>query len=508
MPALRRLLLAALVVATALATCAPSAVASTGAGKANFVQAAESSFDAYTKSPSPTQKSWMGSHYWRMRTYAPYFNSRLSWFKNAWAYQDLYAIYSKSDVLSQHPDWVLKDGSGRRMYIPFACSNGSCSQFAGDPGNPAFRAWWIAQARDKMASGYRGLFVDDVNMEMRVGDGSGTERAPIDPRTGRAMTKSDWRRYVAEFTEMIRAAFPSKEIVHNAIWYSGYSDPYVQRELRAADLIELERGVNDGGITSGGGKFGYETFLSRVDWIHAQGKGVIFDGRPDGGAEREYGLASYFMTSSGGDGIGDFDGGKPDSWWRGYDTDLGAAQGGRYEWQGVLRRDFERGSVVVNQPGEPRRTVDFGSRMQGTDGAGRNRVTVAGGQGAVLTGSAASGRRARTRTALGARPNPRVRTSARSARRSAARRMRRAVLVRGKVRGGRGGRVSIRLERRVGRRWTRAPSARVRLARRGAFRRTFRGLKQGARYRVRASYLGSTQAAPSRSRARRFRLRH
>ena len=82
---------------------------------------------------------------------------------------------------------------------------------------------------------------------------------------------------MAEFTEQIQAALPGKEIVHNAIWFADDDDPSVRRELDAATHVELERGVNDAGIRGGGGQWGYETFMKRIDRLHGRGKGVIFD---------------------------------------------------------------------------------------------------------------------------------------------------------------------------------------------------------------------------------------
>ena len=78
-------------------------------------------------------------------------------------------------------------------------------------------------------------------------------------------------------------------MVHNGIWYAGcgadagscWADPQVRRQLLSADLIDLERGVNDAGITGGDGRWGYETFMSRIDWLHEHGKGVIFDSYGD-----------------------------------------------------------------------------------------------------------------------------------------------------------------------------------------------------------------------------------
>ena len=140
--------------------------------------------------------------------------------------------------------------------------------------------------------------------------------------------RGNWRRYVADFTEQIRQAFPDKELVHNGIWYAGcgadagscWADPQVRRQLLSADLIDLERGVNDAGITGGDGRWGYETFMSRIDWLHSNGKGVIFDSSASGDGAREYGLASYLLVSNGTDGLGVGRAARPDDWWKGYDV--------------------------------------------------------------------------------------------------------------------------------------------------------------------------------------------
>ena len=149
------------------------------------------------------------------------------------------------------------------------------------------------------AQNYKGVFVDDVNLDIRVGNGQGDTVMPIDPRTGQTMTEANYRRYIAEFTEQIKAALPGKEIVHNAIWFADDNDPSVRRELDAATHIELERGVNDAGIRGGGGQVGYETFMKRIDRLHGRGKGVIFDSFAEGASDVEYEMASYFLVSSG-----------------------------------------------------------------------------------------------------------------------------------------------------------------------------------------------------------------
>ena len=510
----------ALLVAMSLATAA-SASAQSSAGAVRFAKAAEGGFDMFTSSPSAEQQAWMRAHYARMRTYAPYFDSRLGWFPDAWAYQDAYAAYRGQALASQHPDWILKDAQGNKLYIPFGCSGGVCPQYAADFGNPEFRAWWISQAAQTMAKGYRGLFVDDVNMDWRVGNGSGQFVAPQDPRTGATMTEANWRRYMAEFMEQVRQALPGKEIVHNAIWYAGcgqtadscWSDASIRRELLAADVIELERGVNDGGITGGGGRFGYETFMARVDWLHSQGKGVVYDSQASTAAAREYGLASYLLTSTGADYLGNDPAGTPADWWPGYDVNLGASKNTRYAWNGLLRRDFQNGYVLVNKPGGARASVQLPSGATGPGGAPRSSVQLDGGQGAVVVTSSSDPAVVPTTTEVFPQPNPATPppsptpapTPPKKPHAKPQHRIARAVLVRGRVRHAHTGRVRIRLQRRGAHRWFQVRHARA-AVRHGRFRRIFRRLRPG-HYRVHATYMGSAHARVSASHLRRFRIR-
>jgi hypothetical protein len=353
-------LVLAVVLAAPGARAAPMVHGSSSAGVVRFVKSGTTKFDRYTRSPTPGQQRWLREHYWRMRVYTPYFDSRTSWFPQGWVYKDLYAIYTGSALADVHPEWILRDAGGNPLYIPWGCADGRCPQYAGDVGNPAFRAHWIESARATLAHGYAGLFVDDVNMDLsRVGNVTTAAVVPIDPRTGAPMTDADWRRYMAEFTEEIRRAFPDREIVHNALWFFGHDDPSIQRQLRSADYVELERGVNDAGVVGGSGSFGFDRLLRHIDWLHEQGKGVVFDAKAQTRAAREYGLAAYFLVSSGRDAIGNDPGGTPDDWWHGYDVDLGAALGSRYSWQGVLRRNFERGIVLLNPPDARKRRIDL-----------------------------------------------------------------------------------------------------------------------------------------------------
>ena len=198
------------------------------------------------------------------------------------------------------------------------------------------------------------------------------------------MTDADWRRYVAEFTEEIRAAFPDTEIVHNAIWFVNRQHPEVARAVDAADYVELERGATDPGLTRGAGKYGFETFLGHIDWLQAQGVGVILEPHDLDETNREFELAVYLLVGEGDDALAsDFEA-DPDNWWPGWETNLGEPEGERETWNGLLRRDFEDGIVLVNPPGAPTVEADLDGDYEDLDGNSVDNVSLEARQGLVL----------------------------------------------------------------------------------------------------------------------------
>jgi len=354
-------------------------------GAVHFVGSADPAFDKYIRHQDPSYGVFLRRQMWRMIVYSPYFDDKTRWYPNGWAYDDAYAIYPNSPLASRHPEWILRDGAGNPLYIPFACSEGTCPQYAGDISNPAFRAAWIADAKAKLAHGYRGLFIDDVNMEFRVSNGQEKPIAPIDPATREPMTYDAWRSYMAQFMEQIRAALPRAEIVHNAIWFADpptrTSDPYIRREIAAANYINLERGVSD--LTGNPSQFSLSSFLSYIDVVHSLGAGVLLDSHVTERQATEYSLASYFLISDGNDGV-TAGGMTPTHWWTGFDVNLGDANGPRRKWNRVLRRDFTQGMVLVNEPGASTQTVSLPRTMQDLDGRKVKSVTLAPASGIVL----------------------------------------------------------------------------------------------------------------------------
>ena len=143
---------------------------------------------------------------------------------------------------------------------------------------------------------------------------------------------------MAEFMEQIRREIPGAEIVHNSLWFDGDGDPYIRRQHDAADLIEIERGINDSGLRGGeGGVSAAHAVQARSTACTPRARASCSTPRRRRHAERLYGLAGYFLISDGRDAMGNYQAGTPDDWWAGYDTDLGEALGARYDL--AQRRD-------------------------------------------------------------------------------------------------------------------------------------------------------------------------
>ena len=362
-------------------------------GHVNYLAYALSFMDPWTSTYSASMQQWFQGHFSSMVGFSPYADSRTWWWPQTSVYHDLYGITPGSWAATTHPEWILKDQWGNWLYIPWNCS-GTCPLFAGDVANPAFRSYVLGDMWNTVNNGnYAGLFVDDSNMEFRVGDGWGNQIPPIDTNTGQVMSWTAWRSYIATFEQQIRSTFPNKMLMENAIWFSTGGtgvlgqDPYIQAQLRTANVINLERGIaSDGGLTGGTGFWSVYNFFNFVDIIHATGAGVNFEEYQLSPAGQEYGLASWLLISNGKDSLGDGTA-TPSNWFSGYSLDLGSALGPRTYSNGIYQRNFTGGMVVLAEPGLPGQTIWLPQWFQRIDGSWVNSVYLQGSQGAVLIGA-------------------------------------------------------------------------------------------------------------------------
>ncbi len=102
--------------------------------------------------------------------------------------------------------------------------------------------------------------------------------------------------------------------------------------------------------------------------------------------DREFGLAGMLLANAGRDMLSSnqLAWTAPDQCWSGYDTDIGESNGKRYTWQGLLRRDFQCGMVLANQPGAPITTVTLPVSYTTLSGVRVSSVTLSARQARVL----------------------------------------------------------------------------------------------------------------------------
>jgi hypothetical protein len=353
----------------------------TPSGQVKFFNMAGPGFNRYSANPTLAQQNWMRTHYSSMLVYSPYFDNRLQWYPDGLVYVDTYAIYEHSALAKNHPEWILRDRKGHKLYIPWNCQHGRCDQFAGDFSNPAFKAYMLDNMRDILSKGYKGMWLDDVNLTWRVSDGNGKFVNPIDQNTGKNMALSDWQRYFADYMEAVRSAFPDIEIAHNAIWNAdalNTDNPAISRQIKAANYVNLERGGSDEGLVSGDGEFGFQTFLHYIDYLHSLGSAVILMDYGTTLQQRTYGLATWFLVSQGHDLIATNQHGwsAPNHWWLGYSLNLGTAIGPSYTWQNLLRRDFTCGAVLLNQSKIAVSHIQLGETFKLLDGKSVSKVKL------------------------------------------------------------------------------------------------------------------------------------
>jgi ABC-type cobalt transport system substrate-binding protein len=322
------------------------------------------STDSYYNAPSDATKAFINAHLTRIMYYTGFGEPRLSWSPPAWCYKDSSSlkhgyidssgVYHPQDdpLVASNPTWVLRDSGGNPTYLTWGCTGGSCPQYMPNFQDAGFLSHWLSQASPLISAGYRGLFIDDANLDISASNGS-TNVVPIDPSTSAPITQSNWGLYLCQFIEAVRAAFPGSEIVINALWFNGNSNPAgnanYRRLIQAADWFNMERGFDDNGITGGTGRFSLRQLFSVIDQIHGLGRNFISQNLGVANSDF-YPLACYLNVAQGNDLFCQgFD--LLSNWAQVDYIALGTPTTDRYDWNGLIRRDYTDGTVLVCEPG-------------------------------------------------------------------------------------------------------------------------------------------------------------
>jgi hypothetical protein len=247
-------------------------------------------------------------------------------------------------LIHPHEDWFLHNGKGERLYLTWHPDRRT---YAMNSANAGWRAFALERMQDARR-GYDGLFLDNIELDVyklqrqyRNSDGVVREFA----------TNDAFRAAIAGYLQSLAPLREDGLLEANVI-----NDPLTGTAWDAY-LPFLDGALQEAWAT------GYDPLtparwernLRQTETALAQGKDVVMVARGAQGDERQllFGLASYLLVTNGRSAYFRYsdDGGQYVRWPQHpqYNVQLGAPRGPRYPLpDGRWRRDFERGSVVVD----------------------------------------------------------------------------------------------------------------------------------------------------------------
>lgn len=257
---------------------------------------------------NPAHQQYFEANFDRIISYNPYGINvgMVNWSVPIWMYFNLHDA----------DNYRLLDSDDQPLYVPWPSAEGpTYPRQTADISNPAYRAAWIAAALDRLAAGFSGFWIDDVNLDV--------DRSAV--RQGGGAPQRDmswWPQAMADFMDEIRttlkAQYPNCEILHNSVWFANrptrWTSAVVQQQIAASDYINIEGGFADGGLNNGVGmdavvgndyqQWSLRSMFRYIDTIHGLGKNFIVEHWDDTQAIKDYIMASWLAIGEQGDGIG------------------------------------------------------------------------------------------------------------------------------------------------------------------------------------------------------------
>ena len=263
-------------------------------------------------------------------------------------------IYAAADRLIEAADWIVWQMTGQ-------------------------------ERRNECTAGYKGMWIDDVNLPVRCTDGTTDASGNYVTVLPQGWTADTWASNMANFMRLIRVSLPQTAILmHNAIWTAGGAalSAIVKAQIAACDFFYLERGISDPGLTGGTGPYSLTNWFSFIDKLHAEDTPVAMGEKSI--ATMEYSIAGLLMIALDGDMIGFWDQPLAAPWPALLGLDLGDAKGLRIHSGGLWSRQFTRGAVYLNEPGTVTTTITLPQPAWDISGREIAAITLGPGQGKVV----------------------------------------------------------------------------------------------------------------------------
>jgi hypothetical protein len=289
--------------------------------------------------------------------------------------------YSEADA--SHPEWFLKNTDGERF-----TSTSYSYLWAMDVGHPAYQQRWADNVVSELQSqGWDGVFMDDTNPTMKYHYAVGRVAKYPNDAAYSAATRSA----VAAIGPRVRAA--GKLAVANiGSWseYYGTGVDWLQFLDGGMDEMFLKWGTARG--EGYGDPYRWQTQLSEVKEAERQGKIFLGITHSDAGDARAalYGFATMMLGAEGRSHFALARDYTQETWFPEYEYDLGSPKGPESrDENGVHRRSFERGLVLVNPTGQSK-GVSFGGAYSGSGLGESTTATMPPTSGLVLRGAPAT----------------------------------------------------------------------------------------------------------------------
>ncbi|HEX9992580.1 MAG TPA: putative glycoside hydrolase [Acidimicrobiales bacterium] len=275
-----------------------------------------------------------------------------------------------------HPEWFLTDGSGRRLEW-----RSWPGHWQVDVGNPSYQQRWLENVRAELAAhGWDGVIMDNAITRAQ----SLTTPAPARYDTDVEM-QAAVRSMLAAVSPPLREAgyVTFANVSDSRMWPGLWADWLTLLDGASEEHFVSWSSVPGSGFVWDWGTTGWRGMVDQIATAARMGKiamvkigGVI----PDRAAAI-YGLASYLLANDGRSVISHGDGTwEPEFEWR-----LGRPLGDyRDLGNHVYRRDFARGTVIVNAADSGSVTVDLGGTYVDGAGTSMNQVTLGATRGAIL----------------------------------------------------------------------------------------------------------------------------
>ncbi len=252
-------------------------------------------------------------------------------------------------TINNYEDWFLHDDKGNRILVYLHA--GYKERYAIDRTNPNVQNYIARKAKEIVAAGYDGVFLDNFQLELLFRRKDKYSGFPA------GMTNTRWQIGGVELLKAIKKAIgDGKIVIYNGL-HEGWGrklSQYQSEGISPFDSAMMMAEICDGAMWEGyfAGKLNDVTLRHAVETIAAYNKlGKITVALATGNSEDEaklklslyllslYGEQAYFSY------VPDY---KHIRWYKIFDIDIGKPLGAYVLHDGCATRQFEKGIVIIN----------------------------------------------------------------------------------------------------------------------------------------------------------------